>query len=60
MDVNITGAFQRMLKTDDGKIVMDYLERNYLYGRIHDETMSREVGQRDVVLLIRRIQEKRI
>lgn len=60
MDKNVMSAFHRALNTDDGKIMMNYLERNYLYGRIHNETLSRDVGQRDVVLHMRHIQEMKV
>ena len=52
-------AIKRLFNTDDGKILLEFLERSYLYGRIHSENMAREVGQRDVVLHIRHILEKK-
>jgi len=46
-------AFSRLLKTADGKIVMDYLERRYYDNKIVNENMARQVGQRDVVRTIK-------
>lgn len=53
-------SIHRIFKTDDGKVMMKYLERLYLYSTIHNENMAREVGRRDVVMHLRTIAEKQV
>ena len=45
-------AFNRLFKSADGQIVLDYLKRRFYDNKIDNENMARQVGQRDVVKTI--------
>lgn len=59
MDKHFVTAIKRVFQTDDGKVLMEFLERRFYDNRIHNETMAREVGHRDVVLQLKQIQESK-
>lgn len=50
-------AFQRIFKTRDGEIVLTHLMDRFYHARIKDETLVRQVGQRDVLQTILRLIE---
>lgn len=51
-------AVKRWGKTKEGELILAYLNKKYLYQTIKDEALARSVGQRDVLLFIKRILEE--
>ena len=55
----IRAAAHRLFLTRDGGLVLDYLNERFYDCVIKDDQLARQVGRRDVVLEINRLQEKR-
>ena len=53
--VEVKPAVQRLFKTRDGELVLEYLLDRFYHNRIKDETMARQVGQRDVLIHLRHL-----
>lgn len=51
-------AAYRLFKTRDGEVVLQHLLDRYYDNRIKDETMARQVGQRDVLLYLKQLAEE--
>ena len=51
----IRPAAQRLFKTRDGELVLEYLIAKFYDGRIKDETLARQVGHRDVLLHVKQL-----
>lgn len=52
-------AANRLFKTRDGEVVLEYLRSRYYDNKIHDDNVMRQVGQRDVVLTLINMVEKK-
>ncbi len=52
-------AINRLFKTRDGELVLEYLLDKFYHNRIKDESMARQVGQRDVMLHVKQLAEER-
>ena len=53
----IKPAVSRVLKTADGKLLMEWLERTYYDAKLNEDSLSRECGRRDVVRQLKIIGE---
>ncbi len=45
----------RIFKTDDGKILLDYLSSKYYDCKIKNEDIDRQIGRRDVILFLKQL-----
>ena len=52
-------AATRLFQTRDGELVLTYLLDRYYHCRIKDESIERQVGQRDVMLHVKHLLEDR-
>ncbi len=46
---------RRVFQTRDGELVLEHLLDRFYHNRIKDESMARQVGQRDVMLHIKHL-----
>ncbi len=53
----VSPAAGRLFKTRDGELVLTYLLDRFYHCRIKDETLVRQVGQRDVLLHVKHLLE---
>ena len=51
-------AAQRLFNTRDGEFVLQHLKAKYYDNKIKDESLERQVGQRDVLWYIKQLMEK--
>lgn len=50
---DITPAIYRVMKSRDGKLMMQWLEATFYDSKLNSDNLEREVGQRDVVRQIK-------
>lgn len=50
-------AIQRIARTRDGEVMMQFLSARYYDHRIDSKEIERQVGQRDVVWMLKRLAE---
>ncbi len=48
-------AAQRLFRTRDGEAVLEHLLDRFYHSRIKDETLTRQVGQRDVLVYVKQL-----
>ncbi len=51
----IKPAVRRLFRSRDGEIVLEHLLDRFYHNRIKDETLVRQVGQRDVLVHIKHL-----
>ena len=56
---DIAPAARRVLLSEDGKLVLDHLLDRFYHNNIKNETLARQVGQRDVLIYLRLLLEDR-
>ena len=54
---DVRPAAHRLFRTRDGELVMEHLLDRFYHCKVKDETLARQVGQRDVMLYLRQLLE---
>ena len=55
---DVKPALQRLFKTKDGEILMEFLTTRFYDNKIKEDDLVRQVGQRDVVWTLKQLLEE--